>query len=74
NGKGGSGLSGPYSPIRGWPEPPEEGRMLADVPSVFVISPDRVIVGTRRTKDPWPIPYTWDARSIYNVLAIDRMG
>jgi hypothetical protein len=74
SGKGGSGLSGPYSPIRGWPEPPEEGRMLADVPSVFVVSPDRVIVGSRRTKDPWPIPYTWDARSIYNVLAIDRMG
>ena len=74
NGKGGSGLSGPYSPIRGWPEPPEAGRMLADVPSVFVITPDRVIVGSRRTKDPWPIPYTWDARSIYNVLAIDRMG
>ena len=72
DGKGGSGLSGPYTPVRGWPEPPEPGRMLADVPSVFIASPERIIVGARRTKDTWPIPYTWDARSIYKYLADDR--
>jgi len=46
--------------------------MLADVPSVFIASPDRIIVGSRRTKDPWPVAYTWDARSIYKYLADDR--
>lgn len=74
NGKGGSGLSGPYSPVKNWPQPVAEGRMLSDVPSVFVISPERVLVGSRKTKDPWPVPYTWDARSIYQYLFIDRMG
>jgi len=72
DGKGGSGLSGPYTPVRGWPEPMQGGRMLADVPSVFIASPDRIIVGSRRTKDPWPVAYTWDARSIYKYLADDR--
>jgi hypothetical protein len=74
NGKGGSGLSGPYSPVRGWPETLDGGRFLSDVPSVHIASPDRIIVGARRTKDPWPIPYTWDARSIYKYLADDRTG
>jgi len=68
NGKGGSDISGPYVPVRNWPQPLEGGRMLSNAASVFPLSPDRVIVGVRRTRGPWPIAYNWDMREAFTVL------
>lgn len=72
NGKGGSDISGPYSPVRNWPEPFEGGGIFGAVASVFAQSPDRVIVGARSTKDPWPIRFNWEARAVFPHLSAQR--
>jgi len=73
NGKGGSDISGPYVPVRNWPQPLQDGRVFGFTATVFALSPDRVIVGVRNTKEPWPIPSNWDMREAFAVLAADHL-
>jgi len=72
NGKGGSDISGPYVPVRNWPQPLAGGRMFSEAATVFALSPDRILVGARLTKEPWPIAYNWDMREAFAILAAER--
>ena len=73
NGKGGSDISGPYIPVRNWPQPLEGGRMYGTTASIVAESPDSIIVAARSTKDPWPIPYNWDMREAHVILGAERL-
>jgi DNA-binding beta-propeller fold protein YncE len=73
NGKGGSDISGPYIPVRNWPQPLERGRMYGTTASIVAESPDSIIVAARSTKAPWPISYNWDMREAHPILAAEHL-
>ena len=53
DGKGGEEVSGPYEPVKGWPQPVTEGWTI-NAEGIYVESPDRIIaVGRGTHKSPW---------------------
>jgi len=63
NGKGGSNIMGPYVRARDWPQLPD-GRKIDSGPAIYVESPDRVYVGTRGTRKPYPMQVGWQRQTV----------
>jgi hypothetical protein len=63
NGKGGSNIMGPYVLARDWPQIPG-GRKIDSGPAIYAESPDRIYVGTRGTRAPYPVTVGWQRQTI----------
>jgi len=63
NGKGGSNIMGPYVRAKNWPRIPG-GRMIDSGPAIYAESPDRIYVGTRGTRPPYPMQVGWQRQTI----------
>jgi hypothetical protein len=63
NGKGGSNIMGPYVRAKNWPHLPD-GRQIDSGPAIYAESPDRIYVGTRGTRSPYPIQVGWQRQTI----------
>ena len=54
NGKGGSNIMGPYVRAKDWPQLLPGGRKIDSGPAIYAESPNRIYVGTRGTRLPYP--------------------
>jgi hypothetical protein len=64
NGKGGSNIMGPYVRAKDWPQLLPGGRKIESGPAVYVESPNRIYVGTRGTRLPYPMKLGWQRQTI----------
>lgn len=64
HGKGGSNIMGPYVRAKDWPQLLPGGRKIDSGPAVYVESPNRIYVGTRGTRLPYPMKVGWQRQTI----------
>jgi hypothetical protein len=64
NGKGGSNIMGPYVRAKDWPQLLPGGRKIDSGPAVYAESPNRIYVGTRGTRLPYPMKVGWQRQTI----------
>jgi hypothetical protein len=64
DGKGGSNIMGPYVRAKDWPQLLPGGRKIDSGPAVYAESPNRIYVGTRGTRLPYPMQVGWQRQTI----------